>query len=137
MLLPFQNGTFFVTTGGEEFETTTLNNVETSAVAAAAAAATETVLSKALQKLSKYLDSNSEAAKRKLQMAETEHHRRMQVLNKELELRSIEVLIRQAELQKLNNCAPVQVQVRCSNSKSSSIRDDTCDDDEEEADLGL
>lgn len=118
-----QNGTFFVTAGGEEFEATTLNSVETST----ATSATETALSKALVKLTKYLDSNSDVARRKLQMAEIEHNRRMQVLNKELELRSIEVLIRQAELPKLNNCTPAQG--RRSISKTTSV---ICEEEEEE-----
>ncbi|XP_034249201.1 uncharacterized protein LOC117650045 [Thrips palmi] len=124
-----ENGTFFVT-AGEDFDATALNSVE----AVTATSTTDAILSKALIKLSKYLDGKSDADKRKIQMAETEHHRRMQVLNKELELRSIEVLIRQAELQKLNNCAPVQG--KHSNSKASSVRDDICDDEEEE-DVGL
>lgn len=69
---------------------------------------TENALEKALLKLDKYLEGKAEIDKKTLQMKEIEHHRRMQVMNKELELRSLEVLVKQRELQKLNNALTSQ-----------------------------
>lgn len=92
-MLSEENGTFYVAT--EDLEHS-------------AAGVADSALSKALIKLSKYLDDNSDIAQQKLKMAELEHQRRMQVLNKELELRAIEVLIRQKELQNLHTFATLQ-----------------------------
>ncbi|KAJ1527782.1 hypothetical protein ONE63_007735 [Megalurothrips usitatus] len=85
-----ENGTFYVATGD-------LTGMATGEV--------ESVLSTALLKLAKHLDNNSEVAKKKMQIMEAEHTRRMQILNKELELRTLEVIIRQNELRRMNNCA--------------------------------